>query len=117
MIKSQHITVTISGNGNTKDEAVSRALSKIQKQIFSEVNQLVIRAEPESIEEVEATFEEYTERFFFFFLPRKKLKCKVTLEVDVNLKTMDSENLNWQKKSSSHSLRRGIRGRNRSYSN
>ncbi len=117
MIENHHVTVTISGKGNTKEEAVSRALSKIQRQIFNEVSQLVIRAEPENIEEIEATVEEYTERFFFFFFPRKKRKCNVTLKVDLNLKTMDSEKLNWRKKVSSHSLRRGIRGRNSSYSN
>lgn len=117
MIENQHVTITVSGKGSTQDEAVSRALSKIQKQIFSEINQLVIRAEPENIEEVEATMEEYTERFFFLFMPRKKLNCHVTLKVDVNLKTIDSAKFNWQKKGSHHPLRRGIRGRNRSYSN
>jgi uncharacterized protein (TIGR03578 family) len=117
MIENQHVTVTVSGKGNTKEEAVSRALSKIQKQIFSEVNQLIIRAEPANIEEMEATIEEYTERFFFFFMPRKRMKCNVTLKVEVDLKTMDSEKLNWKKKGSHHSLRRGMSGRNRSYSN
>jgi len=113
MIKHQHVTVTVSGKGNTKDEAVSHALSKIQKQIFAEVNQLVVRAEPENIEEVEATVEEYTERFLFFFMPRKRMKCNVTLKVDVDLKTMDAEKLNWQKKIN---IRRDTSGRNRSYS-
>lgn len=117
MIEKQHITVTVYGKGNTKDEAVGRALSKIQKQIFAEVSQLVLRAEPENIEEIEATMEEYTERFFFFFMPRKKMKCHVTLKVDVDLKTIDSDKLNWQKKVGNHPLRRGLSGRNRSYSN
>lgn len=98
MIEQKWITVTVSGKGSSKDEAVSRALSNIQKQIFAELNQLVIRAEPDKVEEIEAVVEEYTERFLFFFMPRKKLKCKVTLKVDVNLKTIDSESLNWKSK-------------------
>ncbi|MBU5266696.1 DUF4312 family protein [Virgibacillus proomii] len=111
MIESRCVTVMINGKGKTKDEAVSRALSKIQKQIFDKLDQLIIRAEPKSMEEVEATIEEYTERFLFFFLPRRRMKCSVTLKVEVNLKTMNAENLNWQTKTNCyHVLRRETHG-------
>lgn len=96
MIREEQLTVVVSGKGSTKAEAVSRALSTIQKEIFAESNLLIVRAEPEHIEEIEAVVEEYTERFFFIFFPRKKLRCEVKLKVTVNLKVLNPEELDWK---------------------
>lgn len=98
MIENKELMVTVSGKGNTKEEAVSRALSTIQKKLFADLDQLIIKAEPEKIEVVEAIVEEYTERFMFFFLPRKRIRCAVKLNVHVILKTLDVNQMNWRKK-------------------
>ncbi|MFB1051509.1 DUF4312 family protein [Paraliobacillus sp. JSM ZJ581] len=98
MMETKETIVTVSGKGNTKEEAVSQALSTIQKKLFADLDQLIIKAEPVEIEVVETSVEEYTERFMFFFLPRKKMKCVVTLNVHVSLKTLDVNQMNWTKK-------------------
>lgn len=96
MFKEQETVVEITGKGQTKQEAISRALSLIQKQLFAETDSLLIKVEPLAVEVIDAIQKRYTERFLFLFLPREKVTYQVTLRVKVGLKTLDPEAIQWE---------------------
>jgi uncharacterized protein (TIGR03578 family) len=82
--------VRVIGNGNSKQQAISLALGKIQTKIMSKYKEMmIIRIEPINVNVIEAKQFEYIERFLFFLFPRKRYKYKVTLDVEVNLFLLD----------------------------
>lgn len=98
MLEEQQLTITVEGKAKNKEEAISRALGNIQREIFKQLNQLVVKAEPVKVDVIDASYTEFTERFLFFFMPRKRQRCHVTLEILVHLKTLDPEAIDWKRK-------------------
>lgn len=97
MKKTSQQTVRIEGVGHSKEQAVSVALGNIQKKIMSEQKGMIIRIEPLHVEVVEAKELTYTERFLFFFFPRKRQKFKVVLDVEVNLFLLNIDEIQFEK--------------------
>lgn len=87
----QHMTtmVSVSGVGNTKDQAFGNALGQIQKTLMKSNDEMMIRIEPLDVEVIEAVEETYTERFLIFFFPRKRSKFKVVLNVTVEMVVLE----------------------------
>lgn len=98
MLEEHQLTITVEGKAKDKAEAISRALSGIQREIFKELDHLVVKAEPIKIDVIDANYTEFTERFLFFFMPRKRQRCHVTLEILVHLKTLNPEAITWNRK-------------------
>ncbi|GGE79875.1 hypothetical protein GCM10007140_31760 [Priestia taiwanensis] len=90
-------TVRIEGTGKTKEQAIGNALGRIQKKVMSMQKGMVIRIEPLDIDVVEAKEMEYTERFLFFFLPRKRSNFHVVLDVEVSLVLLKVDDIHFQK--------------------
>ncbi|MGX7126769.1 DUF4312 family protein [Enterococcus viikkiensis] len=83
----QQIKILVEGQGDTKQHAFASALGQIQKKIMQE-SEVILRIEPIDVDIVKAAQKNYTERFFFFFFPRKRTSYQVTLEVLVNVTTL-----------------------------
>ncbi|WP_078393151.1 DUF4312 family protein [Shouchella patagoniensis] len=98
MVEQGNKHVDVSGKGSSKEEAISHALSKIQRQVFKGNNQLLLRMEPQSVEVLKAETLTYTERFLFLFMPRKKVVYHITLRVGVATKSFNQELIQWNEK-------------------
>ncbi|KRM97739.1 hypothetical protein FC24_GL001389 [Loigolactobacillus rennini DSM 20253] len=84
-----HKTIRITGQGDSKQKAVGNALAQIHKKISADSNQLAVRIIPEDIRIVSAIVETFKEHFLFFFFPRIRKKYQVTLDVTVNVMSLD----------------------------
>lgn len=103
MNEHKQYNVRIEGVGNTKEEAMAKALGSIQKKVMNEIKGMIIRIEPLSVEILEAVEHEYTDRFLLFFFPRKRSRFEVKAEVNVNLVTIDLEKISFEKTGESKS--------------
>ncbi|MGL4545707.1 MAG: DUF4312 family protein [Plesiomonas sp.] len=86
-------TVTVSGKGNTKQSAFAAALSQVQNKMLKESSQVLLRIEPVDVTIINATHRTITDKFLFFFLSRRKDEFSVTLDVKVNVSTVDPEKI------------------------
>ncbi|WYJ90094.1 hypothetical protein A5888_001822 [Enterococcus sp. 9E7_DIV0242] len=81
--------VKVSGKGENKAAAFSSALSNVSKQILKESTDVLLRIEPKDVDILSATEKNYTERFLFFFFPRKRTTYEVELNVEVEISMID----------------------------
>ncbi|MGL5758333.1 DUF4312 family protein [Plesiomonas sp.] len=86
-------TVTVSGKGNTKQSAFAAALSQVQNKMLKESSQVLLRIEPVDVTIINATHRTITDKFLFFFLSRRKDEFSVTLDVKVNVSSVDPEKI------------------------
>lgn len=89
MKKTEQIQVRVTGQGDSKQRAFAIALNQVQKQVFKNTNNVMLRIEPLDISVVSAIEKITTERFLFIFLPRKKTFYDITLDVSVNVTFID----------------------------
>ncbi|MDR1567662.1 MAG: DUF4312 family protein, partial [Streptococcaceae bacterium] len=80
--------IRVSGKGETEQYAFASALGNIQKQIASEKD-VLLRIEPVEVDLIAAKKCSYTERFLFFFFPRKRTVYQLELEVSVQVSQID----------------------------
>ncbi|OCG11675.1 cytoplasmic protein [Gilliamella sp. App6-5] len=89
MKKKEQILVRVRGHGDVKQQAFAIALSQVQKEVFKNTNNIMLRIEPIDIQVVSAIEKTIIERFLFVFLPRKKTLYEITLDVSVNVTFVD----------------------------
>ncbi|MGC6767387.1 DUF4312 family protein [Enterococcus sp. LJL128] len=77
--------VKVSGKGENKAAAFASALSDVSKKILKESTDVLVRIEPIDIDILSAVEKNYTERFLFFFFPRKRTSYEVELNVEVEI--------------------------------
>ncbi|MEY8458379.1 DUF4312 family protein [Lactococcus ileimucosae] len=94
MLKVQR-RVVVEGKGNSKKAAFASALNKIQGEIIKNNEDVLLRIEPNDIRVLKAQKREWTEKFFFFFMPRQKEEYQVTLEVLVDLQIIEMATVNF----------------------
>lgn len=97
MEKTVQHKVKVSGKGKSKELAINTALGKIQRKVMDEYKAMIIRIEPVSIHVIEAIEHTYTERFLFFFFPRKRSEYNVKMEVDVKITLLKVEEIHFKK--------------------
>lgn len=111
MKKVIETTVRIQGSGNTKEQALSVALGKIQNKIMTEYKgNMIIRIEPMNVNVIEAKESVYTERFLLFFFSRQRSKFNVVIDVDVNLFLLDVGEITFEKIEQGNDLKTHIMG-------
>ncbi|MBU2674273.1 DUF4312 family protein [Hafnia paralvei] len=89
-------TVTVSGRSDTKQKAFAAALSSIQGTLLRESKKVFLRIEPVDIKVVKAEEKITMDKFLFFFLPRKKYLYSITLDVTVNMTTVDTDKIEFK---------------------
>lgn len=89
-------TVTVSGKSDTKQKAFAAALSSVQGALLRESKKVFLRIEPVDIKVIKAEEKITTEKFLFFFLLRKKYLYSVTIDVTVNMTTVDTDKIDFK---------------------
>lgn len=96
-IKKRQI-IQVEGTGKEKNQAFANALNQIHNRVLKEKNDVIIRIEPLDIQVVKAEQETFTERFLFFFLPRKRADYRVVLAVEVEITLIEMETIDFVEK-------------------
>lgn len=87
--------VRVSGKGATRQQAFAAALGQVQTTLLRETQQVLLRIEPQDVSVVDARERSWTERFLFIFLPRQRHEFSVTLDITVNMVTLDTSQVNF----------------------
>ena len=91
--ETKHQVVTVSGKGETKQQAFAAAFSNIQKQLIGDTETAILRIVPEKVEPLKLVKSSYTEKFLFFFFKRTRTTYAVTLAVTVVVTAIDLDAL------------------------
>lgn len=83
------VTVKVQGQGETKQQAFAAALADIQKQLVGNEKQTMLQIVPVAVAPIQLDETTYKERFLFFFFPRTRTTYSVTLEVTVQVNSID----------------------------
>lgn len=94
---SRKMSIEISGKGPTRDQAIGNAIGSIKNTVFKELEELIVRIEPNQMKVLEAVMSERKERFMFILFPRIKRAFKVKLHVEVELMLLDTTTVSWTK--------------------
>lgn len=73
----------------SKEDAVNTAFKNIRQKVAEQCNGIVISVKPVNVEVKNLEVQEYTERFLFLFMPRKKERVKIDLSITVEVMTLD----------------------------
>ena len=84
---TEQTVILVEGKGDSKQHAFASALNQIQKKMMQE-SEVILRIEPIKVNVLKASQKNYTERFLFFFFPRKRVSYQVKLEVTVSITTL-----------------------------
>lgn len=88
--------VTVSGKGETKQQAFAAALSQVQPTLLKNNAKVLLRIEPLDINVLQAEEKVKREKFLFFFLARDRRQYSVKLEVTVSLTHIDVEQVDFK---------------------
>ena len=88
--------VTVSGRGETKQQAFAAAFSSIQKQLVGNGDEAILRIIPEKVEPLKLVKSSDTEKFLFFFFKRTRTTYAVTLAVTVAVSAIDLDALTFE---------------------
>ncbi|MBF4694731.1 DUF4312 family protein [Fusibacter ferrireducens] len=78
-------SLTASGIGKTKDEAFGKALEAMRKQVYKDVEGMILKMEPLEVYLDEVHEEKEIEKFLFLFMPREKWTYKMTFTFVVEI--------------------------------
>lgn len=90
--------IQVEGTGKEQNLAFANALNQIHNRVLKEKDDVIVRIEPVAIQIIKAEQETYTERFFFFFLPRKRADYRVSLNVEVEITLIEMETISFVEK-------------------
>ncbi|MCB5954461.1 DUF4312 family protein [Enterococcus sp. CWB-B31] len=93
LTKKMSQIVQVTGKGDSKVTAFASALSSVSKKVLKDSEDVLIRIEPTNIAVLFAKEKEYTERFLFFFFPRKRTNYEVELMVEVEISLIEAADI------------------------
>lgn len=96
-IKKRQV-IQVEGTGKEKNLAFANALNQIHNRVLKEREDVIVRIEPLDIQIITAEQETYTERFFFFFLPRARADYRVMLDVEVEITLIEMDTITFVEK-------------------
>lgn len=90
-------TVQVRGRGDTKQKAFAAALNSVQRTVLGQnANNILLSIKPLDVTVVKATKMVRREKFFFFFFPRDRVMYDITLDVDIDVTTIDVEEIEFE---------------------
>lgn len=91
-LRKETLRIEISGSSEkSKEEAVSLAFQNLQNEVRKQESGIIISIRPVSVSVKKLEEKETTERFLFLFMPRKKKKTSVVLQIDAEIDVLDIE--------------------------
>jgi len=88
-------TVRVSGEGETRQRAFASALNNIRKEIIKDESQVTLQIVPKEVRVLNAERVSYQEKFLYFFFKRTRVTYKLTLDIDVELNSVNLMNLDF----------------------
>lgn len=104
MLKKVQDTIRIEGKGASKELAMANAFNKIQKDVMQKYGKIMLRIEPLDVCVITADAITYTEKFLFFFFPRKRTNYAITLDVTIEMSYIDQEEIAFKEVASKRGL-------------
>ncbi|MDX7986072.1 DUF4312 family protein [Xenorhabdus sp. 12] len=101
MKESFETSVRVSGSGDSRQKAIADALNSVQRTVLQGTSHIILRIEPKDISIVSAVCKVTTEKFLFFFLPRRREHYSVVLDVDVSVTSLDVQAISFEESVSS----------------
>lgn len=93
MKKQSLITVQVKGKGDSKSKAFADALACVQRAVMNKTGDILLRIEPQDIVVIQAEEICIHEKFLFFFMPKEKKLYSLTLDVTVQITSIDTEKI------------------------
>jgi uncharacterized protein (TIGR03578 family) len=78
--------IVIQASGNSKTEAFNNIFTILRRQIYKEVDGLIIHMEPMDVFILDESVKKYTERFLWLFMPREKAEYTIKVKIIVLIK-------------------------------
>lgn len=97
-MKQQTITtVQVNGRGDTKQKAFAAALSNVQRTVLGQnENNIILSIKPLDVTVVKAVKTVRREKFFFFFFPRDRVVYDITLDIQIDVTTLDVQEIEFE---------------------
>ena len=78
--------VILESSGNSKKKIYSNIFQNLRQEVFDDISGIILKIEPEEVYKLKEEKNEYTEKFLWLFMPRKKVEYKVKLKIVVSIK-------------------------------
>lgn len=78
-------TLSVTGEGRTKDESLTKAITVLRKKVYGEVKGQILKMEPLSIVIEKESSKTFTEKFLFLFAAREKASFEITYSIKVRI--------------------------------
>lgn len=79
-------SITLEATGSDEKDALGKIFNKLKKDIYKEIDEMIVHMEPKNIHIIEMEKKEFTEKFLFFFMPRTKEEVRIKATIVVNIK-------------------------------
>jgi uncharacterized protein (TIGR03578 family) len=86
-------TLTLVGQGETKEAAFAKIFSQIQGKVKQCVKGIPIRIEPMDVNVTSANVMRYTERFLGLLFPRERRNYQIQAQVRVKVSFVDTDDI------------------------
>lgn len=83
LLKHLEKEINIKTSGKTKDEVLAKAIGLLRKQVYKEVDGLILRMEPLEVYVLNDEKKVEIEKFLFFFMPREKVQYDMEFKIKV----------------------------------
>lgn len=83
---TEEVKIALSASGKSKADAIANIFASLRKNIHDKIPGTIIYMEPVDVFINKIDVRNYTERFMFLFMPRKKQEIKLITTIIVNVK-------------------------------
>ncbi|MGX8710554.1 MAG: DUF4312 family protein [bacterium] len=80
-MKEMEIEITVSADSKTKEDAVGKAFQSLRSEAAKRVEGIIVYMRPLDVILEEMKINTSTEKFLFFFLPRKRQTISIQLRI------------------------------------
>lgn len=85
ILKHLEKEIFIKGSGKTKNEALTKAVTGLRKQVYKEIDGIILRMEPLEVYVLNEEKKTDIEKFLFFFMPREKVQYFMEFKIKVEI--------------------------------
>lgn len=82
--------IVIKANGKTKNDALTKAVTILRKQVYGEIDGLIMHMEPLEIYILKEEKKTSIEKFLFFFMPKEKIEYLMEFKMKVRIGYVNS---------------------------
>lgn len=88
---SKEVELVVEGKGRTKKDALADIFTRLRKQIYNEIDGLILHMQPEEVYILSEEVERTKEAFLGVFMKRVKEQYELKAKITVSLKYIEVE--------------------------